>query len=73
MKTQYKFTAEEVKQWHKKFNMDYPNGVISQEEFVEMYETLYPKGDPTNFAKIVFNAYDADRKYYFMNGMCAQK
>ena len=62
IKIQFRFTEEEIKQWHKKFRNDYPNGEITEDEFVEMYGSLYLKGDPTSFAKIVFKAYDADGK-----------
>ena len=54
LKEQTEFSGHEIREWHKKFHEDYPDGVITKEEFVQMYRQLFPKGDATRFGQRVF-------------------
>ena len=55
-----KFKPEEIRAWYDKFHKDFPNGTITEPEFVNMYSKMFPKGDARRFAKHVFRAYDSD-------------
>ena len=62
LKKNTKFKPDEIKAWYDKFHTDFPNGVITEPEFIKMYSKMFPKGDARKFAKHVFRAYDADGK-----------
>ena len=55
------FSSREIKDLYDKFHRDYPDGVINREQFVEMYQEMFPKGDARLFAEHIFRAYDVDR------------
>ena len=46
--------GSEIKEWHDRFYEQYPAGVITHEEFISMYEDLFPKGDSRRFAEKIF-------------------
>ena len=48
------FSGSEIKAWHDRFYEEYPAGVITREEFMTMYEGLFPKGDSRRFADKIF-------------------
>jgi len=56
-----KFTEQELKQWHKGFMKDCPSGKLSKDEFSAIYRQFFPSGDPTAFAKYVFDVFDENK------------
>jgi len=58
---QTKFTEQELKQWHKGFMKDCPSGKLTKEEFGSIYRQFFPQGDPSEFAKYVFDVFDENR------------
>lgn len=48
------FSGSEIREWYDRFHEEYPAGVITEEEFGQMYEELFPDGDPSRFAGRVF-------------------
>lgn len=63
LKSSTKFDSKEIKEWYDKFNQDFPDGVIHEEEFIDMYSKMCPKGNTRQFASNVFKAYDKDGMY----------
>ncbi|KAI0221732.1 hypothetical protein LSAT2_027028 [Lamellibrachia satsuma] len=54
------FSADELRQWYKKFKHDYPDGVIRQQDFVNTYCQMCSQGDARAFAEHLFRGYDTD-------------
>ncbi|CAF1214702.1 unnamed protein product [Adineta steineri] len=62
---------DRVKDWHKQFVNDYPDGELDEEHFICELRKLFPKGDPTKFCDFVFQVIDKDKsgKINFMEFM----
>ena len=56
-----KFTKNEVKFLYRAFKTECPNGIIDEETFKEVYEKIFPMGDASKYAQIVFRAIDRNR------------
>ena len=56
-----KFSKEEVKFLYRAFKTECPNGIIDEETFKEVYEKIFPMGDASKYAQIVFRAVDKER------------
>ncbi|BFZ16952.1 hypothetical protein BsWGS_19991 [Bradybaena similaris] len=56
-----KFSKEEIKQWHKGFMRDCPDGNLSKNKFKEVYMQFFPAGDPDAFCEHVFRSFDKDQ------------
>ena len=56
-----KFTKSEVKFMYRAFKTECPNGIIDEETFKEVYEKIFPLGDASKYALIVFRAIDRER------------
>lgn len=54
------FNRDEIKQWHKGFMKDCPDGQLSKEKFKEVYAQFFPGGDPEAFCDHVFRSFDKD-------------
>ncbi|KAJ1550660.1 hypothetical protein HK096_005695, partial [Nowakowskiella sp. JEL0078] len=54
------FDRKELQQWYKSFQRDCPKGSISRPEFQKIYRQFFPFGDPTQFADLVFDVFDAN-------------
>lgn len=42
------------------FYKDCPNGLLTQKQFVQMYNQAFPEGDATQYAKRIFVTFDKD-------------
>ena len=58
---QTKFTKSEVKFLYRAFKTECPNGIIDEDTFKEVYEKIFPLGDASKYAMIVFRAIDRER------------
>lgn len=52
------FSEKEVRQWHKGFLKDCPNGLLTEQGFIKIYKQFFPQGDPSKFASLVFRVFD---------------
>jgi len=55
------FSEKEIKQWHKGFLKDCPNGLLTEQGFIKIYTQFFPNGDPTKFASLVFRVFDENQ------------
>jgi len=54
-------SKEEIKEWHKGFLEDCPNGELTKEQFVDMYVKIFPGGNAEKFSENVFRTFDTDK------------
>lgn len=55
------FTEKEIKQWHKGFKRDCPNGLLTEVGFQKIYKQFFPQGDPSDFASFIFKVFDENK------------
>ena len=55
-----KFTKAEVKFLYRSFKQECPNGIIDEERFKEVFENIFPLGDTTKYAHLVFHSIDKE-------------
>lgn len=53
-----------IKEWHKGFKADCPDGKLTPEKFTEMYKGFFPNGNAKEFCEHVFRLFDADKNGY---------
>lgn len=59
-----KFTTKELEEFFKKFKKDFPDGKITKQQFVKLYQKMFEtddEGDATEFCGHVFAQYDQDK------------
>merc|ERR1739838_485307 len=56
-----KFSQAELQHWYKGFLKDCPNGKLSATEFGTIYRQFFPQGDPSLFARFVFDVFDENK------------
>ena len=54
------FSVEEIKRLYRAFKQLSPVGLLNEETFKEIFEHIYPIGDSTKYAKLVFLALDKE-------------
>lgn len=57
----YSVSEKEIRQWHKGFLKDCPNGLLTEQGFIKIYTQFFPNGDPTKFASLVFRVFDENQ------------
>ena len=55
-----KFTKSEVKFLYRSFKQECPNGIIDEDRFKEVYENIFPLGDASKYAHLVFHCIDRE-------------
>lgn len=53
-----KFSKGEVRYLYRAFKQECPNGIVDEETFKEVYEKIFPLGDASHYAHLVFAAID---------------
>lgn len=56
-----KFTKSEVRYLYRAFKQECPNGIVDEETFKDVYEKIFPLGDASHYAHLVFSAIDRDK------------
>ena len=52
------FTKEEVKSLYRAFKQECPTAILDEETFREVYQKIFPLGESSKYAKLVFNTID---------------
>ncbi|CAF1219324.1 unnamed protein product [Rotaria sp. Silwood1] len=60
LKTRTRMNKHEIQIWFDKFHEDCPDGLLTQKQFIDMYNQAFPNGDATQYAKRVFVTFDKD-------------
>ncbi|CAF0856576.1 unnamed protein product [Adineta ricciae] len=60
LKMRTRMTEEEIQKWFHGFYKDCPDGLLTQKQFILMYNHAFPDGDATQYAKRVFVTFDKD-------------
>ena len=76
LKARTRMTEVEIQKWFSKLNIyrnsnskyfyldgfykDCPDGLLTQKQFVHMYNQAFPDGDATQYAKRIFVTFDTD-------------
>merc|ERR1711997_315859 len=58
MAEETKFSRSEVKFLYRAFKQECPNGIIDEETFKDVYENIFPLGDASKYAHLVFKCID---------------
>ena len=68
MAEETKFSRSEVKFLYRAFKQECPNGIIDEETFKEVYENIFPLGDASKYAHLVFKCIDKEE-----TGSCCEE
>lgn len=60
MAEETKFTKREVRSLYRAFKQECPNGIVDEETFKDVYERIFPLGDASRYAHLVFAAIDRE-------------
>ncbi|XP_029050937.1 neuronal calcium sensor 1-like isoform X2 [Osmia bicornis bicornis] len=55
------FTKDEIRKLYRAFKQHCPRGAVTTNDLKPVYAKLFPLGEPSKYAQIVFNAFDRDR------------
>ena len=55
-----KFSRSEVKFLYRAFKQECPNGIIDEDTFKDVYENIFPLGDASKYAHLVFKCIDKE-------------
>ncbi|CAF0823963.1 unnamed protein product [Rotaria sp. Silwood1] len=58
------FTRENILLWYEDFLRDCPDGKLSKNKFINIYQQFYKKGQVTKFCEHAFNLFDKDGSGY---------
>merc|ERR1719510_2465891 len=61
MANETRFTKDEVRYLYRAFKQECPNGIVDEETFKDVYEKIFPLGDASHYAHLVFSAIDRDK------------
>uniref|UniRef100_A0A4D5RA48 Neuronal calcium sensor 2 n=1 Tax=Scolopendra viridis TaxID=118503 RepID=A0A4D5RA48_SCOVI len=64
LKTHTKYDEATIKEWHKGFRQDCPNGRLTPAKFMDMYKMFFPSGNAEEFCDHVFRTFDTDKNGY---------
>jgi neuronal calcium sensor 1 len=56
-----KMSKSEILKWHKGFMLDCPSGRLTKNQFIKIYEELFPSGRAKKFCELVFNVFDKNK------------
>ena len=56
-----KYDKKAIKVWYTSFMQDCPNGYLTKELFIEMYELFFPGGNSQGFCDHVFKQFDLNK------------
>uniref|UniRef100_A0A915K770 EF-hand domain-containing protein n=1 Tax=Romanomermis culicivorax TaxID=13658 RepID=A0A915K770_ROMCU len=54
------FSRKELQMMYRGFKQGCPTGIVSWNQFKEIYSEFFPQGDPGKYAKFVFQTFDTD-------------
>ncbi|VDO04665.1 unnamed protein product [Rodentolepis nana] len=68
-----KMSQKEIKEWHKRFSKQFPDGRMNRRQFANVYAEFFPTGNSDAFADIVFRSFDtnSDGAVNFAEFTCA--
>ncbi|CAF1299125.1 unnamed protein product [Adineta ricciae] len=52
---------EDILYWFQTFHRDCPDGLLTQQVFIQFYKQAFHDGDPTKFCKRIFHIFDRDK------------
>ena len=52
---------EEIEDWYVHFKKEYSSGLLTMEQFIDIYKSFFPYGDSEHFAHYVFRAFDTKK------------
>ena len=56
-----KFSKEEVKTLYRAFKQECPSGISEEDTFIDVYKKIFPLGDPSKYAGLVFKSIDQNK------------
>eukprot|EP00092_Neocalanus_flemingeri_P002298 GFUD01002453.1.p1 GENE.GFUD01002453.1~~GFUD01002453.1.p1 ORF type:complete len:235 (+),score=54.74 GFUD01002453.1:42-746(+) len=61
MALETKFTKEEVKSLYRAFKQECPTGISDEDTFKDVYQKIFPLGESSKYAHLVFNSIDREQ------------
>ena len=54
-------SRKEIEDWYVHFKKEYPFGLLTMEQFIDVYKSFFPCGNSERFAHYVFKAFDTKK------------